>query len=657
MNSEPGTGPIDDSSQAIRDSEERFAGAFEHAPIGVALLSPDGHWLRVNRALCELVGYTEAQLLASSFQDITHPGDLGPDLDNMRRIIGGEIGAYQMEKHYVHAQGHLVAVMLNVSLVRDQQGAPSYFISHIQDISERKRAEAALREREAELQDTQRLAGLGSWHLDLSTGDVRWSEQSFRIFGLDPAGGAPSFAGLATMLDAAGFAALDAALQETMQRGAKFVIEVEAVRPDRSRRWLVLRGEPVRDAAGNIGAVRGTAFDATERKQAQEALRASDAEYRTLAEAMPQIVWITRADGWVLYFNQRWMDYTGLTLQQSLGEGWTEPFHPDDRQRSWDAWQHATKTQGTYALECRLRRADGEYRWWLTRGVPQRDARGKVLKWFGTCTDIHDMKMAQESLRLLGSAVEQANESVMITEAELDAPGPRIVFVNPAFTRMTGYTSEQVIGQTPRVLQGPGTDRAVLARLRHELERGEVFEGEAINYRQDGSAFALEWQIAPLRAASGKVTHYLAIQRDVTERKRAEAELAAAQGQLVAASRQAGMAEVAIHVLHNVGNALNSVNVSASLVVETVRGSRAANLARVASLLREHETDLVAFLTGDARGRRLPEYLSQLSAHLQQEQQATVRELQSLLDNIEHIKGIVAMQQDHAALSAAGATP
>ena len=96
-----------------------------------------------------------------------------------------------------------------------------------------------------------------------------------------------------------------------------------------------------------------------------------------------------------MYFNQHWMDYTGLTLEESLGHGWNKPFHPDDQQRAWDAWQHATATIGTYSLECRLRRADGVYRWWLIRGVPLRDAAGNILKWFGTCTDIHDLKLAE----------------------------------------------------------------------------------------------------------------------------------------------------------------------------------------------------------------------------------------------------------------------
>jgi PAS domain S-box-containing protein len=255
------------AENTLRESEERFSGAFEHAPIGVALVAPDGRWLKVNRALCELVGYSELELLARSFQDITHPEDLGMDLENVRRVIAGEIRSYQMEKRYIHARGHLVTVSLSVSLVRDAQDQPRYFIAQIQDI--------------------------------------------------------------------------------------------------------------------------------TERKLAEQALRKSTEEFRTLAEAMPQIVWITRPDGWNVYFNQHWMEYTGLTLEESLGSGWSKPFHPDDQQRAQQAWEHATATVGAYSLECRLRRADGVYRWWLIRGVPERGPSGEVANWFGTCTDIHDLKLAE----------------------------------------------------------------------------------------------------------------------------------------------------------------------------------------------------------------------------------------------------------------------
>jgi PAS domain S-box-containing protein len=135
-------------------------------------------------------------------------------------------------------------------------------------------------------------------------------------------------------------------------------------------------------------------------------------------------------------------------------------------------------------------------------------------------TEVVEHQRAEDSLRLLGSAVEQSMESIVITDAELELPGPRILFVNPAFTKITGYTAEEAIGKTPRILQGPRTGKNVLSRLRQNLARGEVFEGEAINYRKDGSEFNLEWQIAPIRDASGTITHFVAIQHDITERKR-----------------------------------------------------------------------------------------------------------------------------------------
>jgi PAS domain S-box-containing protein len=140
-------------------------------------------------------------------------------------------------------------------------------------------------------------------------------------------------------------------------------------------------------------------------------------------------------------------------------------------------------------------------------------------------TEVVEHQRAEESLRLLGSAVEQSKESIVITEAELDLPGPKIIFVNPAFTTMTGYPAAEAIGKTPRMLQGPHTDKTVLRRLRENLQRGEMFAGEAVNYRKDGKEFDMEWQIAPLRNAEGKITHFVAIQRDITERKRLAAQL------------------------------------------------------------------------------------------------------------------------------------
>jgi len=167
-------------------------------------------------------------------------------------------------------------------------------------------------------------------------------------------------------------------------------------------KWLALRAFPSEQGL--------TVYfrDVSARRLAAEALRASEAQFHELAEAMPQIVWVTSADGTLTYLNQQWMDYTGLTLEESLGEGWNIPFHPDDQSRNQVAWQKATSTLSTYSIECRLRRADGAYRWWLLRGVPVLDTDGRVIKWFGTSTDIHDLKQAELEIALSNEGLRES---------------------------------------------------------------------------------------------------------------------------------------------------------------------------------------------------------------------------------------------------------
>ncbi len=256
-----------------------------------------------------------------------------------------------------------------------------------------------------------------------------------------------------------------------------------------------------------------------------------------------------------------------------------------------------------------------------------------------------------ESLRLLGAAVDQAKDAILITDANLDLPGPTVVFVNPAFTRMTGFEPEQILGRTPRILHGPKTCRTVMDRLRRNLGNGEDFVGETVNYRADGTEFNNEWRVTPLRNAADEITHFLAIKRDVTERKTAEAEKANLNNRLIETSRLAGMAEVATSVLHNVGNVLNSVNVSCSVIEDKVRKSRMGSVAKTAELLQSHRGNLAAFFDTHPAGRMLPEYLGKLAGRLAEEQADISTELQSLSSNIDHIKEIVAMQQNYGRVS------
>jgi diguanylate cyclase (GGDEF)-like protein/PAS domain S-box-containing protein len=163
--------------------------------------------------------------------------------------------------------------------------------------------------------------------------------------------------------------------------------------------------EPARDLLRQLAmdisfALDGFAREA-DRKRAEKALKKSEDEFHTLAEAMPQIVWVARADGSNIYFNRRWVDYTGRALAASHGEGWLDQVHPDERHYIRQCWRGAGRAGEPYSVENRFRGSDGVYRWFLVRGVPVRDDTGTVLKWFGTCTDIHDLKTAEIKIRRL----------------------------------------------------------------------------------------------------------------------------------------------------------------------------------------------------------------------------------------------------------------
>lgn len=163
------------------------------------------------------------------------------------------------------------------------------------------------------------------------------------------------------------------------------------------------------------------------------------------------------------------------------------------------------------------------------------------------------------SVLLAARAISHARESFVITDADLTAPGPRIVYVNPAFTTLTGYEPHEVYGLSPRILQGPRTDPAVLDRLRDQLRRGEPFEGEAINYRKGGQEFLMDWYIVPLRQGTGPITHFLGVQRDATQQRRLESIAAA-----VNLADQLGY--VVAGLRHELGNPVNSLKAALTML-------------------------------------------------------------------------------------------
>jgi two-component system sensor histidine kinase/response regulator len=278
-------------------------------------------------------------------------------------------------------------------------------------------------------------------------------------------------------------------------------------------------------------------------------LRESLQRYSFLAETVPEIIWTARPDGNVDYFNQRWIDYTGLTLEEAQNWGWTPVLHPEDKERCLQVWTQSFTTGSPYQIEYRFRRAsDGAYRWFLGRAFPLRNEEGKIIHWVGTCTDIDDQKRASHELEK--SVAERTAELAGTKErlqAVLDAatqvsiiasdPEGNITVFNSGAEEMLGYRAGEMVGKhTPAIIH---LESEVVARGRELTEamgrpiqgidvflerprRGEPEEGEWTYVRKDGSTLTVNLMITASRDAKGRIMGFLGIATDISARKKAE---------------------------------------------------------------------------------------------------------------------------------------
>jgi PAS domain S-box-containing protein len=246
-------------------------------------------------------------------------------------------------------------------------------------------------------------------------------------------------------------------------------------------------------------------------------------QYRLAIDTIPGLVWTARPDGYIDFLNQRWLEYTGLTLEQATGWGWQAAVCPEDLPRLMAYWQSVLASGKPGDIEARLRRHDGVDRWFLFRGVPQHDEHGTLVKWYGETTDIEDRKRAEEELKKqtahLDELFELAPHGVVLVDAEV-----RVIRVNREFTRMFGYTPEESVHRPLLDLVAPEERMTEYQNNARMLSSGQKVESDTIRKRKDGVRLAVSMTASPVLTA-GPIEGYI-IYRDITERKRAEALLA-----------------------------------------------------------------------------------------------------------------------------------
>ncbi len=399
--------------EELRQANERLELAVRGSNLALWEVDmPDGHIENGRVTLInayESLGYDSAEAptdFAGVIALAVHPEDLGRVGRAIRACLEGETRDFDVEYRVPHKDGSILWHLTRGTVLRDPKGRPIRFLGSRVDITDLKRAEEALRESEQRFRTFVDHATDAFFLFDDRNVVLDVNRQACQslgytrdeLLGMTPTDFDPDVT--AARLDE---------IKRTLDNGQMMAFESRHRRKDGTVFPVEVRGQAFWEGGRRFTVA--LARDITERKRAEEALRESEQRWRSLTEALPQLVWTTLPDGWCDYFSSQWTEHTGVPESALLGWRWLETLHPDDREKTRQLWSDSVAGRGPYDVEYRVRRSDGVYRWFKTRGVPIRDSEGHIFKWFGTCTDITDLKRAEEELRQAREAAESANRS------------------------------------------------------------------------------------------------------------------------------------------------------------------------------------------------------------------------------------------------------
>ena len=524
------------------EAETRYRSLFEGVPVGLCRATPTGQILDANPALVRMLGYPSRESLMavnlrSLYVDPTN-------LQRMRRQIDTEGEARDWEVCWKRYAGQLIWIRKHVRAVRDSEGRLMHYEEVIEDITEAKRAREELQESNQFRQEIISGAGEGIIVYDRDLRYVVWNRFMEALTGLP----AEKVVGrrpldLFPQLKEHG---IDTLLERALAGETVSSDDVPLTVVGRSG-WVTATYGPHRNAAGEIVGVIGIIRDVTERRRAEEALRASEERFRIMADAAPVMIWIDDAEGLCTYFNKPWLDFTGRTLEQEMGRGSRESIHVDDLPAFTATYEAAFAAQDTYQTEYRLRRADGQYRWILETAMPRFTPSGEFEGFIGSALDITERRRAEQALRESEQRFRLMADAapVLIWISGADA---LCTYFNKPWLDFTGRPLDQQIGTGWMEGVHPDDHGRVKTFDEFETTTHEPYQIEYRLRRHDGEYRWILDTGVPRFTAEGIFEGYIGSAIDITDRRRAEEALKESEARYRTQVEQAPEAVVVLDV-------------------------------------------------------------------------------------------------------------
>ena len=504
-------------TSALAASQRRFRAAFGDTPHGMALIGLDGRFLEVNQAACDLLGRSEADLLAMLVADVFHPDDVEAERAAARQSILDNARGYSQELRIVRPDGAERLIRAQNSLVPDDEGAPAYFISQVHDLTERVAAPETLADERQTIQEVLERVGGAFLELDADWRIIRANGEAAHLLqrGHD--------ALLGQLLQAVAPSGLLALVMPTLQQvmTTRQATEAPDFRFDDRDLWLSLYAYPTPD---------GLAMhlrDTTTSRRVEWDLRPVERRFQTLVEQLPAAIYVHAADDdeTMLYLSPFCATLLGYERTQDIPfqtrASWADNIHPDDRDRVLGSTGTHDPALNFWMLEYRQRRADGTYIWVNDGYAAMRNEAGERIAWVGVLIDITERKQVDELVSRLAAVVEASDDAIFTR-----TPEGLISYWNPAAERLYGYTPEEIIGRPVTVLFPAGDGREIT--LPHAFDGASALRFETRDLRKDGSLVDVAATISLVRDATGAVTGISGIARDITTRKEAERALRSA---------------------------------------------------------------------------------------------------------------------------------